>query len=211
MEVLSGTHMELIDEEIHTALIDDIFGPDDNDDDVSKVGSPDSKPSIDFSVVTPDSQGKNTFPNESYNLPELDDAHDSFDFDDSLDLFSNQGADNDNNSVSDMSDQKAKPKKRTMKEKKEKKIRAKPAAPSFKEEEEARKAQVVESEIEVGALPQLHCHKLSIDLHLALFLLLSGGEESGKWPFRGRAAKKKPDRNVWSFVSPSTRLSIFIQ
>lgn len=145
MEVLSGNNMDdSFAGEIHTAQLEDTFF--ENQDDVADIFDRPTSPehSIDFSAATVETPERNTFP--------LDEDHDAFDFNASMDLFSNRDANNDDdNSISDISDGETKPKKISHKEKKEKekKVKSKPVVPTFKEEEEARRAQVVETEIEV--------------------------------------------------------------
>jgi hypothetical protein len=111
-----------------------------------RPGSPDSQPSIDFSAATPESTK-----DKGFALPgeELDGLHDSFDLNESLDLFSNDGAmDDDNKSISDMSSE-DESKRKSQKQRKQKLMKERKAPKAKKEEPEIKKVSVVETEIEV--------------------------------------------------------------
>ena len=147
--------MEVIENEenhpFYSEVLDAINSPIISDDKAqNQPASPASQPSIDFSAATPDSKTDNNFLSDPLPFSDLLDAHDTFDLNESLDLFSNGGHMDDENSISDISDD-GRP-KRTQKKNKHTKVRKAPIVKEKAEETaEVRKISVVETEIDVSS------------------------------------------------------------
>ena len=154
MEVISRNENDNVDHDSifgdSISAADDLNSPAAAAKNSARLGTPDSQPSIDFSAATPESKkgGKDDDNNQKL-FDDLIGGHDSFDFNDGLDLFSEGGHDDDK-SISDISSD-GKP-KRKQKQKKVKTYKERKVPQRAQEEPEIRKISVVESEMEVTTI-----------------------------------------------------------